>query len=64
MDNENRFALFVGLVIGMIVMGSLLRWVPENSQSKVEKLKTQCELNIPRNQKCIMQFVPGVKDEK
>lgn len=56
---EDYFFVFVaGLVIGVFIMGLLMTHVGPNSKAKVDARKAECELNIPRNQSCVMQFVP------
>lgn len=53
--------LTVGFIIGMLTMGVGMTYIGPNSKAKVDSLKTECELNIPRNQNCVMQFVPETK---
>lgn len=56
---EDYFFVFVaGLVIGVFIMGLLMTHVGPNSKAKIDTRKAECELNIPRNQNCVMQFVP------
>ena len=56
---EDYFFIFVaGVVIGVLIMGLLMSHVGPNSKAKVDARKAECELNIPRNQNCVMQFVP------
>lgn len=47
-----------GGVIGAFLMGLLMTHVGPNSKAKIDSAKAECELNIPRNQNCVMQFVP------
>lgn len=56
---KEAFALV--LIIGMIAMGVLMTYVGEYPRSEVTTLQTECELNLPRNQQCVMQFVPEKK---
>lgn len=42
-------------------MGLCMTHIGENSKAKVDSRKAECELNIPRNQTCIMQFIPEGK---
>lgn len=61
MKEDCFFAFVVGGVIGVIgviVMGLLMSHVGPNSKAKIDNRKAECELNIPRNQNCVMQFVP------
>ena len=47
-----------GGVIGAFLMGLLMTHAGPNSKAKIDSAKAECELNIPRNQNCVMQFVP------
>lgn len=58
MKEDYFFAFVAGGVIGVIAMGLLMSHVGPNSKAKVDARKAECELNIPRNQNCVMQFVP------
>ena len=58
MKEDCLFAFVAGGVLGVIIMGLLMSYVGPNSKDKVDTRKAECELNIPRNQNCIMQFVP------
>lgn len=53
--------LGAGFVLGMFFMGVVMTNIGNPSKDEVRKAKAQCELNIPRNQNCIMQFVPEGK---
>lgn len=64
MISEVKFALFVGCVAGMFFMGMGMTHIGPNSKAKVDARKAECELNIPRNQNCVMQFVPENKEKK
>lgn len=56
---EDYFFIFVaGVVIGVLIMGLLMTHIGPNSKAKVDARKAECELNIPRNQNCVMRFVP------
>lgn len=50
--------LGIGLVIGGFMMGIICYWT---TTREVSMKKTECELTIPRNQNCVMQFVPENK---
>lgn len=52
------FTFLVGGVIGVFIMGLVMTHYGPNSKAKVDARKAECELNIPRNQNCVMQFVP------
>lgn len=58
MKEDCFFAFVAGGVIGVIGMGLLMSHVGPDSKAKVDARKVECELNIPRNQNCVMQFVP------
>lgn len=47
--------LGIGLVLGAFIMGMLIYWT---TTREVSMKKAECELSIPRNQNCVMQFVP------
>lgn len=61
MSDEVKGALIFGFIVGLIVMGGLITYVGENSPYTVNNLRSECELNIPRSQICVMQFVPEKK---
>lgn len=56
MNHKPEFV--IGLVLGAFLMGLLTYWTVT---SELTQKRDECELNIPRNQNCIMQFVPEVK---
>jgi hypothetical protein len=58
MNPEWLPAFTVGFVIGMFTIGVAMTHIGPNSVAKVDSRKAECELNIPRNQSCVMQFVP------
>lgn len=53
--------LLMGFILGFIAMG-ILSYMSVTKEVKAKK--TECELNIPRNQKCVMQFVPEIKQTR
>lgn len=59
--SDARAAAFIGFVVGAFVMGTILTHTGPNSRAKIDERKAECELNIPRNQNCVMQFVPEQK---
>lgn len=59
--NDKNACFIAGLIIGMFAMGLGMKYIGPVSADKVHKLKDKCELNIPRNQSCVMQFVPEKK---
>lgn len=62
MKEDCFFAFVAGGVLGVIIMGLLMSYVGPNSKDKVDARKAECELNIPRSQQCVMQFVPETKE--
>lgn len=58
MKDDYFFVFVAGLVIGVLIMGLLMTHVGPNSKATIDTRKAECELNIPRNQNCVMQFVP------
>lgn len=64
MKEDCFFAFGAGSVIGAIIIGLLMSHVGPNSKAKIDARKAECELNIPRNQNCVMQFVPENKEKK
>lgn len=55
---ETKIVFTIGFFIGAFAMGLCMTYIGENSIAKVDSRKAECELNIPRNQTCIMQFIP------
>lgn len=51
-------AISLGFVIGALVIGMGMTHIGPNSRAKVDAAKAECELNIPRNQTCVIQFIP------
>lgn len=51
--------LGIGLVLGGFIMGMLIYWT---TTREIYIKKSECELNIPRNQNCVMQFIPETKE--
>nr|UVX89079.1 MAG: hypothetical protein [Bacteriophage sp.] len=60
-DDDWKFSLGVGFVIGLFTMGTLMYIT---TTREMMNKKDACELNIPRNQKCVMQFVPETKQTR
>lgn len=54
-------AIAIGFVIGALTIGMGMTHIGPNSRAKVDAAKAECELNIPRNQTCVMQFIPEGK---
>lgn len=48
----------IGLILGAFFMGMFCYW---STTREVKAKQSECELNIPRNQSCVMQFVPEKK---
>ena len=60
-NDEWQSLLFVGFILGFFVMGVLMY---VTATREVKQKKAACELNIPRNQECVMQFVPETKQSR
>jgi hypothetical protein len=45
-------ALFIGLCLGSIITGAILKNFNSNYHEGSGTIKTQCEENLPRNQFC------------
>lgn len=59
--NDDFVAFVVGMFLGIFFMGILMIFVGEPSKREVTLAKEACEQNIPRNQTCILNFVPEKK---
>lgn len=55
------FFLIAGCLIGALVLHISNTYFGSTPNAVTQTLKHECELNIPRNQICIMQFVPEKK---
>lgn len=64
MNNDSLWLGIVGFIFGLCVMGLLTRYIGTNPQIETINKREACELNIPRNQHCVMQFIPAIKDSK
>ena len=53
-----RAIALVGFIVGFFTMG-LLTYLSFTREYKAKKI--ECEINLPRDQNCIMQFIPEVK---
>lgn len=62
MKQEIIASLAIGVILGMFTMGLMVAQIGPNSSSKVADRKAACEINLPRNQVCVMQFVPESVD--
>lgn len=58
MKEAAYFPFTIGMVFGVFIMGLAMTHIGPNSKAKIDARKAECELNIPRNQSCVMQFVP------
>lgn len=58
MKDETKGAFIVGLVLGAFIMGICMTFIGKYTPYVITTLRSECELNIPRNQNCVMQFVP------
>ena len=62
MYKENAFFSFMlGGLIGAGIVAFSYDYFGPTPNSVTQTLKHECELNIPRNQNCVMQFVPEKK---
>ena len=50
--------IFAGYLLGVVLMTSLLTYIPGTVIFEHNSLKEKCEQTLPRNQSCVMQFVP------
>lgn len=55
------FSFVLGGFIGAGIVAISNNYFGPTPLSVIQTLKHECELNIPRNQNCIMQFVPEKK---
>lgn len=55
------FSFVVGGFIGAGIVAISTNYFGPTPNSVTQTLKHECELNIPRNQNCVMQFVPEKK---
>lgn len=59
--------IFVLIVLFIWFMGFFMgSTLDEDIKDQAKDLKAQCELELPRNQKCIMKYVPDhqvIEDE-
>ena len=62
MKQETVTSLSIGIIIGMFAMGIMMAQIGPNSSAKVADRKAACEINLPRSQVCVMQFVPKSVD--
>lgn len=59
-DDDWKVSFGAGFIIGLFLMGALMF---VTTTREVKHKKDTCELNIPRNQNCVMQFVPEGKKQ-
>lgn len=52
---------FFGLTMGWLITGLVFTYLPDGKIYTMDKMKTACEVNIPHDYKCVMQFVPEKK---
>lgn len=55
---EWKEILVLGFFLG-VLSACLLSYF--TSTREIKNKRIECELNIPRNQNCVMQFVPEIK---
>lgn len=59
--NESSWQMpfIIGFAIGLVFMVCLATWVGPFNRSDLMKAQTECEKSLPRDQKCIYEFVPN-----
>lgn len=60
MSDTSGVAL-VCFIAGLAVMGLVLTFIGNPSLSDIRDAKAVCEKSLPRDQNCVMQFVPSIK---
>ena len=55
------FSFILGGFVGAGIVAISNTYFGSTPNSVTQTLKHECELNIPRNQNCVMQFVPEKK---
>ena len=55
------FSFVLGGLIGAWIVAISNNYFGSTPNSVTQTLKHECELNIPRNQSCVMQFIPEKK---
>jgi hypothetical protein len=56
---SNTFYLFLlGFFLGFISMGAITKFGVMPDVMKGVEAKEQCELTLPRNQRCVRQYIP------
>lgn len=58
MIDNNPGSFFVGMLCGILMMALAIYFT---TAREFNSKRTECELKIPRNQSCVMQFVPEKK---
>ncbi len=62
MGNRSEFFLLIlGTLIGCFTMFLSKEYVGPTAGSIIKTLQNECEVNLPRNQTCVMQFIPEKK---
>lgn len=60
--NDNRADFMAGLIIGMVMMFAIVFFAEPEWVQPARKAKQECELNIPRNETCVIIALPRSKD--
>lgn len=60
-DDDWKLPFGAGFIIGLFLMGVLMYIT---TTREMHHKKDACELNIPRSQNCVMQFVPETKQTR
>lgn len=59
MDNSTGgFIFIVGLVVGLFVMGLCKTYFGDYATSKLIAAREQCEKSLPRDQICVINYIP------
>lgn len=59
--NNIWIGLIIGMIMGWIITGLVFSTLPSGRIAKAEALRTACEATLPRDQQCVMQFIPEAK---
>lgn len=53
----------LGAFVGFTAMGLIKMFIGPESISERKNLRAECEINLPRNQNCVLQYVPEGKKQ-
>lgn len=57
-DSSAIWALIVGFVLGLFVMGMAKTYFGDYATSKLIAAREQCEKSLPRDQICVINYIP------